>query len=58
MAQATALADALDGRPARELATGADGVRAVELAEQASGWCRAASGAPSPAENLSVDAAR
>ncbi len=34
-AQATALADALDGSAARELATGLDGARAVELAERA-----------------------
>jgi predicted dehydrogenase len=34
-AQALALADALDGAPAREIASGADGARAVALAEQA-----------------------
>jgi predicted dehydrogenase len=34
-AQAVALAEALDGSPARELATGLDGARAVELAETA-----------------------
>jgi predicted dehydrogenase len=35
-AQAVALADALDGTSVRELATGLDGARAVELAERAS----------------------
>jgi predicted dehydrogenase len=35
VAQALALADALDGRPSRELATARDGARAVELAERA-----------------------
>jgi predicted dehydrogenase len=34
VAQANALADALDGRGGRELATGIDGARAVALAEQ------------------------
>jgi UDP-N-acetylglucosamine 3-dehydrogenase len=35
LAQAVALADALDGKGSRELATGADGARAVQLAERA-----------------------
>ncbi len=37
--QAVALADALDGAPVREIATGADGARAVELAEQGAAGC-------------------
>jgi predicted dehydrogenase len=57
-AQALALADALDGGPGsdprREIALGADGVRALEAAERASAYCLAAA----PAENLSVDARR
>ena len=57
-AQALALADALDGGPGsdprREIAVGADGVRALEAAERASAYCLAAA----PAENLSVDARR
>jgi predicted dehydrogenase len=51
--QATALADALDGGEAREIATGADGARAVELAEQAAAHCTGA-----PTEKLSVDVRR
>ena len=38
-AQAVALADALDGAIPRELATAADGARAVVLAERAAEWC-------------------
>ncbi len=57
-AQALALAEALDvgpgADPRREIALGADGVRALEAAEQASAHCQAAA----PAENLSVDARR
>ena len=48
-AQALALADALDGAPSREIATGADGAFSVELAETALAQCTSA---PS-AENLS-----
>ncbi len=47
VAQARALADALDGASSREIATGADGAAAVRLAEQASRMCAsAASAAP------------
>jgi predicted dehydrogenase len=56
-AQATALADTLDGGAAREIATGEDGVRALELAERAAALC-AWDGADEAAENLSVDARR
>jgi predicted dehydrogenase len=38
-AQAAALADALDGRAVREIATGADGARALVVAEQAAARC-------------------
>jgi hypothetical protein len=38
-AQATALADALDGGAIREIATGADGARAVALVESAMASC-------------------
>ncbi len=59
VAQASALADALDGGPVREIATGTDGVRALELAEQASAWCAGSTGSTvgrdSSAENLSLD---
>jgi predicted dehydrogenase len=48
-AQAVALADALDGSPPRELATGVDGARAVALAERAASYC-----VERPAENLSL----
>jgi hypothetical protein len=48
LAQARALADALDGAAPREIATGADGALAVKLAEHAATAC--ASGA----ENLSL----
>ena len=41
--QATALADALDGAGVREIATGADGARAVALVESATAHCAAAS---------------
>jgi predicted dehydrogenase len=47
-AQALALADALDGAAVREIATGADGARAVSLAERAADCCT------STAEKLSV----
>jgi predicted dehydrogenase len=40
LGQAVALADALDGGPVREVATGADGARAVMVAEQAGAACR------------------
>jgi len=50
-AQAIALADALDGAPARELATATDGARAVALAESAASYC--VSSRPD-AEKLSV----
>ena len=46
-AQARALADALDGGPVREIATGADGLAAVRLAEQCAELC--ASRAPESA---------
>lgn len=39
LVQAIALADALDGGPVREIATGADGARAVQIAERASAQC-------------------
>jgi predicted dehydrogenase len=58
VAQAVALADALDGRPAREIATGADGLRAVELAEQAAAMVAGSPPAPAHAEKLSLDLAR
>ncbi len=48
-AQATALADALDGAAPRELATAVDGARAVALAEHAASYCGDAH-----AENLSL----
>jgi UDP-N-acetylglucosamine 3-dehydrogenase len=60
-AQAVAMADALDGGAAREIATGDDGVRALELAEQAGVLCAqgdTSTDAGEPAENLSVDARR
>jgi len=38
-AQAAALADALNGAPSREIAAGADGARAVALAERAAAQC-------------------
>jgi predicted dehydrogenase len=60
-AQASALADALDGAPVREIATASDGVRALELAEQAAAWCAGGAASTSTrdpsAENLSVDSA-
>jgi predicted dehydrogenase len=49
-AQALALADALDGGAPREIALGADGARAVELAEQAARLCAAAASLAPPAE--------
>jgi hypothetical protein len=39
VAQAIALADALDGRTSREIATAADGALAVALAERAADHC-------------------
>jgi UDP-N-acetylglucosamine 3-dehydrogenase len=57
-AQAVALADALDGRTVRDLATGSDGLRAVELAERAVALCAASASATPTAEKLSLDAAR
>lgn len=51
--QALALADALDGGPAREIATGVDGARAVALAEHAAARCAAAV-EDRPAEKLSL----
>jgi predicted dehydrogenase len=42
LGQAVALADALDGGPVREIATGADGARAVTLADRAAAACGAA----------------
>jgi hypothetical protein len=39
LAQARALADALDGGSVREIASGADGAAAVRLAEQATQLC-------------------
>jgi predicted dehydrogenase len=48
VAQARALADALDGDAVREIATGADGARAVALVERATALCI------DPAENLSL----
>lgn len=53
-AQAAALAEALDGATAREIASGEDGLRALDLAERAEAECAATS----PAEKLSVDARR
>jgi predicted dehydrogenase len=44
-AQAIALADALDGAPGREIATGHDGAAAVALAEEAASLCRAVASA-------------
>jgi predicted dehydrogenase len=56
VAQAMAFADALDGRPVRELATGIDGLRALELAERAAALCASSTGPV--AEKLSLDVAR
>jgi predicted dehydrogenase len=42
VAQAAALADTLDGGPAREIATASEGARAVALAEEAARWCASA----------------
>jgi hypothetical protein len=42
VAQALALADALDGARSPELATATDGARAVALAEQAAMYCASA----------------
>jgi predicted dehydrogenase len=53
-AQAAALADALDGGAAREIAGGDDGVRALDLAESALAHCVAAA----PTENFAIDAGR
>ena len=49
VAQAVALADALDGGSAREIATAVDGARAVRLAELASARCAAEKLSPSRA---------
>ncbi len=48
LAQAVALADALDGSPSRDIATGADGARSVDVAERAAAACASA------AEKLSL----
>jgi len=48
LAQARALADALDGAPVREIATGIDGAASVRLAEDAARMC-ASEGAAQPA---------
>jgi UDP-N-acetylglucosamine 3-dehydrogenase len=47
-AQALALADALDGGTSRELATAADGTRALALAERAASYCTAAAPVEQP----------
>jgi predicted dehydrogenase len=53
VAQAIALADALDGTPSREIATGIDGLRALALADEAAQRIREReSFAPAEAENL------
>ena len=53
VAQASSLADALDGTPNREIATGVDGLRALSLAAEAAQRIRAReSFAPAEAENL------
>jgi predicted dehydrogenase len=49
-AQAVAFADALDGTGSREIAVGADGARAVDLAEQAARQC--AAGAEEPPSEI------
>jgi predicted dehydrogenase len=49
-AQAVAFADALDGTGSREIAVGADGARAVDLAEQAARQC--ATGAEEPPSEI------
>ncbi len=54
LAQATALAEALDGGSPREIAVGDDGVRALDLAEGALAYCAAAA----PSENFAIDAGR
>ncbi len=46
LAQARALADALDGASSREIATGADGAAAVRLAEAAARMCASAAAQP------------
>lgn len=53
-AQATALADALDGATPREIAVGDDGVRALDLAEAALLQCAASV----VTENFAIDASR
>lgn len=50
VAQARALADALEGGPAREIATGADGAAAVRIAELATALCDADGGAEALSE--------
>jgi predicted dehydrogenase len=52
--QAAALADALDGAPVRELATGADGARAVALAERAADLCASTAAVFQPSGLLGV----
>jgi predicted dehydrogenase len=56
-AQAIALADALDGGSHREIATGGEGLRALDLAERAAVLCRNGEAGAS-AENLSEGARR
>lgn len=48
LVQAIALADALDGGPVREIATGTDGARAVQIAERAAAQCARAPEAAKP----------
>jgi predicted dehydrogenase len=52
VAQALALADALDGAPAREIATAHDGASALLLADQAASMCRAAGGESRPVQRV------
>lgn len=48
LVQAVALADALDGGPVREIATGMEGARAVQIAERAAAQCARAPEAAKP----------
>jgi predicted dehydrogenase len=57
LAQAVALADALDGAAHREIAVGDDGIRALELAERATADCESSHADVNP-ENLAADATR
>ena len=59
-AQAASLADALDSGGPREIASGEDGVRALDLAEQAAATLAMPEGTDAAAspENLSIDARR